>query len=326
MVTGRCNSRCKTCGIWSRESHAKEELTPEQIGQAVESIGKDVYWVGLSGGEPTLRDDFADIAKAIYHAAPNLIMLNFNTNGLQPDKTEQMVSEIASLPVPFIMAALSIDGIGEAHDKTRAIPGAFDKLMDTAERLYKLSKTRPNFSLSFQTTVSRFNRETVDIIPDYLKKRFPGSTYIATVAVESHQVGRGSTEGAFAAEAEMDVVRKLGKKSFTSNLMDTIPRAYIGLAPLFLQNGESPVQCVAGRDMILVDPRGQVFPCDFMDLNMGSLPAEDFRLDRLLKKPDVQAIIQSCTDCKKCFTPCQAYPSFFRSPITMLRGLIRSYL
>lgn len=64
-VTARCNNNCRHCAVnlpADDRKAQKEELTPGEIndiaGQAV-SLG--ALWCLITGGEPLLRDDFADI-------------------------------------------------------------------------------------------------------------------------------------------------------------------------------------------------------------------------------------------------------------------------
>lgn len=64
-ITARCNHNCRHCYInlpAGDKKTAKKELSPEQIGHiADQAIELGSLWCLLSGGEPLLRGDFADI-------------------------------------------------------------------------------------------------------------------------------------------------------------------------------------------------------------------------------------------------------------------------
>src|SRR5258706_6407523 len=60
-VSYRCNSRCKTCNVWQRPN---DDFTIEEYDKTFASVGRDAYWFTFSGGEPTLRKDLPEMAKA----------------------------------------------------------------------------------------------------------------------------------------------------------------------------------------------------------------------------------------------------------------------
>jgi radical SAM protein with 4Fe4S-binding SPASM domain len=64
-ITARCNNDCRHCYInlaAGDRAAKKKELTLEQISQiADQAIGLGTLWCLISGGEPLLREDFADI-------------------------------------------------------------------------------------------------------------------------------------------------------------------------------------------------------------------------------------------------------------------------
>ena len=60
-ITMWCQSRCLTCNIW--QIKPKDELTLDEIREFAKK-NTSFRWVGLTGGEPFLRSDIVDIAKA----------------------------------------------------------------------------------------------------------------------------------------------------------------------------------------------------------------------------------------------------------------------
>src|SRR5690606_35108966 len=74
VLTDRCNSRCATCSIGARylddPSVADGELSLAEYERLFASIGP-LEWVTLSGGEPFMRKDLADVALALVrHTRP----------------------------------------------------------------------------------------------------------------------------------------------------------------------------------------------------------------------------------------------------------------
>ena len=81
--------------------------------------------VSLTGGEPTLRTDLIDILRAIVRRHPR-ISLNLNTNAFNTAGLLRFV-EAAAAETQRLTVMVSLDGMGEAHDRIRGIPGAFTR-------------------------------------------------------------------------------------------------------------------------------------------------------------------------------------------------------
>lgn len=80
-VTQRCNLNCVYCG---KEDCAKkgEELTPTEIKTIVSAFAKcGINKVRITGGEPLVRGDIAEIVKAI-RAVDGIKTVAFTTNGV----------------------------------------------------------------------------------------------------------------------------------------------------------------------------------------------------------------------------------------------------
>src|SRR5262245_30769047 len=71
LVTYRCNARCRMCDSWRLKPGG--EMTPAQVRQVFAKVGAlDV--VRLTGGEPFLREDFADVARAVEEASRPVVL------------------------------------------------------------------------------------------------------------------------------------------------------------------------------------------------------------------------------------------------------------
>ncbi|MEW5946881.1 MAG: radical SAM protein, partial [bacterium] len=57
-VTHRCNSRCMTCRIYEDPA---EEMDARTWDAALRSIPRGVLWMTVTGGEPFMREDAADL-------------------------------------------------------------------------------------------------------------------------------------------------------------------------------------------------------------------------------------------------------------------------
>lgn len=127
-VNDICNSRCQMCFIWKRKR--QQEITPDEVRVALSNpLFRRVRAVGINGGEPTLRKDLADLADAACAALPSLTGISLITNGLKPALVIQRIDALAAACRRHgvqLDVMVSIDGVGEVHDRVRGRPGNFE--------------------------------------------------------------------------------------------------------------------------------------------------------------------------------------------------------
>ncbi len=86
-LTARCNFNCKMCYVHLTEEEQRrrgQELTAEEwiaLGEAAAKAG--TIFLLLTGGEPTLRPDFAEIYRALHKMG---MMISVNSNGYLMDE------------------------------------------------------------------------------------------------------------------------------------------------------------------------------------------------------------------------------------------------
>ncbi|HEX5323723.1 MAG TPA: hypothetical protein VFW40_08050, partial [Capsulimonadaceae bacterium] len=116
-VTYRCQSRCLTCNIW--QIKPKDEL---ELWEIQEFTRKNPYfrWLQLTGGEPFLRKDIVDIAKAFFENSPGLYVVTIPTNALcERSYVISKVRAMLDMGIPKLAITISLDGYRELHDEIR---------------------------------------------------------------------------------------------------------------------------------------------------------------------------------------------------------------
>ena len=90
-VSFNCNSRCKTCNVYTRKA---QELSLEEWTRIFQSLKQTPFWVTISGGEPFLNKDIEQLAGSLYDVCrPSII--NIPTNGLLQERIPTIVEQIA---------------------------------------------------------------------------------------------------------------------------------------------------------------------------------------------------------------------------------------
>jgi len=125
-----CDSKCIHCGSDAKYAR-KNELTTEESLDLVDQLA-DIGFkrIILSGGEPTLRKDWKDIAQRIND---NDMRFGIISNALAWN--QQTIEDIV-LSTPFGVG-FSVDGEEKLHDYLRGIEGSHKKVFSTIKKLRK---------------------------------------------------------------------------------------------------------------------------------------------------------------------------------------------
>jgi radical SAM family uncharacterized protein len=112
----RCNLECQMCPFWRREDDPLLTVREEvRMMDALAAAG--VSFLGFEGGEPLLRPDLP----AILEEAHARFHTSVVTNGwLLAQRFRELRNHLEYLFV-------SLDGIGETHDRLRGIPRSFER-------------------------------------------------------------------------------------------------------------------------------------------------------------------------------------------------------
>lgn len=107
----RCNANCNYC-LNNAGSARPNELSTGELRRTIENLGRDgVFEVRLTGGEPTLRPDFYELARAVQL---NGMAMSVNSNLLVCNDTLDQLIELG----PNLLIT-SLDAAEEPHAKHR---------------------------------------------------------------------------------------------------------------------------------------------------------------------------------------------------------------
>jgi MoaA/NifB/PqqE/SkfB family radical SAM enzyme len=171
-ATDKCNSRCVTCNIWQQKPTPPDQLIniKEDLGKALANpLMKDVCLIINSGGEATL----IDLKELLYveHLHLPKATLQISTNALLPDKLIDAVNYAMEIGVEKLDVGLSIDGIGEAHDKVRGVKGNFAKLERAIELLKEAECKYPKrIDLTIGSTLTNQTAKQAKALYEYSEK------------------------------------------------------------------------------------------------------------------------------------------------------------
>lgn len=280
-ITYRCNSRCRTCNVWKKQS---EELSLEEWERVFASLQRRPYWITVSGGEPLLRADVVELVERAYtNCRPAII--NIPTNGLLPDLIAERIAAIVErCPGSQIIVNLSLDGWDDEHDAIRGVPGNFQRAMETYRGLRRMSA--PNLTLGIHTVISRYNVEAIPGLYEQIRALAPDSyiTEIAEERVELDTVGSGITP-------RLEDY-SLAIQSIRARLLETPCRGvarvaqafrvqYYDLVQAWLREQRQMIPCYAGWASAQISPEGDVWFCCVRAEPVGNLRESNYDFQRV---------------------------------------------
>jgi MoaA/NifB/PqqE/SkfB family radical SAM enzyme len=171
FINSICNQKCEHCFYW-RNLNRRDDLSKDELVALSRSLGR-IENLNLSGGEPFLRPDFGEIChQFIRHNKVRQIYVP--TNGYFTDRTVKQITEtLREKSLDLFVAEISLDGLGEFHNKFRGSPGAFDKAMQTYDALARLQESDPRLRIHAISTATDVNMDEIRRLTSFLFERCP---------------------------------------------------------------------------------------------------------------------------------------------------------
>ena len=160
-LTARCNLKCCHCRAEAVDNFVAGELSTAEIL----SVARDIREAGdpimiLTGGEPLVRNDFFDIAKACVGMFSRVALA---TNGTTVD--DAIARRIVETGIQRV--SVSLDGANAStHDAFRGVPGSFEATLRGYDAM-----ARAGVSLQVNATVARHNIDEVEDLLNFVIAR-----------------------------------------------------------------------------------------------------------------------------------------------------------
>lgn len=158
-ITRTCNLKCIHCYADSHAEKYPGELTWEQCCAVIDDLADyRVSALLLSGGEPLVHPL---LPKILERATERGLKVTISTNGTRI--TPEYAALFKKLGVAYV--GISLDGIGEIHDRFRGVKGAFEQ----AVRGFKLCEEAGQ-KTGLRLTLTRNNVQCMSDILDFIER------------------------------------------------------------------------------------------------------------------------------------------------------------
>ncbi len=141
-ITDICNFRCSYCLPDGYQPCGKPSfLTVDEIYRVADAFADmGTHKIRLTGGEPTVRKDFAEIAKRV-SSHPKIDQIAFTTNGYRLQKNAQAWRDAGLTHVNISVDSLNEERFHEVtgHDRLREVLGGVDAAIDAGFEKVKIN-------------------------------------------------------------------------------------------------------------------------------------------------------------------------------------------
>ena len=254
ISTFRCNSRCQMCYIWQNPTDPKEEISLETIDKLPDGFDN----LNVSGGEPTLRKDLAEIIEIVH---PKARVTEISSNGQHPERLIQIIKKFPDVKVRF-----SLEGDEETNNRIRGERDGYRKKVEGLRLLREAGGTDLGFAIVIQ------DENVEQLLPLYEMATSEGFELATSTLHNAWQFYKNDNyfydRYSVAREVEALIEQMLRSWSVKQWF-----RGYLNLGLIEKILGHDRlIPCTAAADFAFVDPWSDVWGCNVRtDLPMGNL-------------------------------------------------------
>lgn len=242
-ITEHCQSRCSICNKWKNK--APVDLQVNDLVRFLDAPeAKHIDYIINSGGEPVLSSQFHNIL-FFEHALFPKATLQISTNGIAVDKVLSAVQYALQLGAK-IDVGISLDGVGEDHDKIRGVKGNFQKVDALVTKFTELCN--PNLNVGLGATLTTTTARYVDKLLEYAESK--------SVSISWNWMNLSFYYD------NLDMKIEVDKDLFTEAITKVIPSSTYRDMWIASLNGKLPkFSCYALRSFLAIRADGAVVPC-----------------------------------------------------------------
>ena len=267
-VTDVCNSRCVMCNVWQRKRD--KEITPEELRHIVaDPLFSEIRYVGINGGEPTLRSDLPDIGRVLVESLPKLRGMGTITNAVRPRMVIERIlalAQVAEAADVSFGVSVSLDGIGDDHDRNRGVKGNFTSAVEVINAL-----KQSGVPVSIGCTLTPLNCHAADDVLLWCEQNdIQGWEFRLAVDVKRIYNEGYSQRHPFTPEQRFHLIMFFDKLAHHPRVNASHRRCYRSLVGQLAFGYPRQIGCVWRTRGVTLDARGDISYCSVQSPILGS--------------------------------------------------------
>ncbi len=319
FINSICNMKCDHCFYW-RNLNRKDDLTKEELFALSRSIGR-IENLSLSGGEPFLRREFAEICRQfIRHNKVRQIYVP--TNGWYTQKTVEQISLVLQeRELDLFVAELSLDGMPEFHDKFRVAPGSFQRAMQTYDALAELHERDQRLRIHAVSTATDINMHEIKRLTSYLFDRCPKMDHHNLAIIRGDRKDPSLQGPDLQQYSELyQYFRRLWTSRETGRYGSLVEPMLQWAKVRTITERTQVIPCRAGRISAVVYSNGDVSVCE-LHKPLGNLRERSFW--EIWNSADARRLRQSIA-MKECYCTTEVFlwPSIVHQPMQLAKAML----
>ena len=321
FINSICNMKCEHCFYWT-SLNKKDDLSREEIFALSDSLGP-IENLNLSGGEPFLRQEFADICRKFVQTN-RVKQIYVPTNGYFTDRTVAAIAEVLKEPsLDLFVVELSLDGMPEFHDAFRVARHSFTKAMETYDALVTLQAVDARLRIHSISTATDVNMEEIRKLTAYLYARCPRMDHHNLALIRGdrknpglHGPGLDQYQQLYAYVRRLWAPREEGR--YGSMVEPMLQWAKVET----VKRERQVVPCLAGRISGVVYANGDVGVCE-IHKPIGNLRQKSF--PDIWHSEEARQLRASIArkECH-CTTEVFLWPSIVYQPLPLVQAMVKS--
>lgn len=289
-VTWRCPSACATCGIWNAPL-PKEEMTLGEYERVLQDplVQKSKVWE-ITGGEPLMYRNIFGLVDLCFRILPKSVQVRIGTNCILDERLMELLDTFKKQP---LYLSLSLDGLGDLHDKIRGSQGNFKKVAGIIDHIKTLQSMDSPLGFGASVCVSRLNIDHIPELTAWLENM--GVPYQLTPVVFPPYA---QSKYARVDQKELDFLTKQDREKAIALFSKYEKQTYDLFIRYWNAQSYKKAPCYALLKYIHFRPNGDVETCMWKPIKIGNLKNQSFtEIWRGRRAAAFRKIVHSCKAC-----------------------------
>jgi MoaA/NifB/PqqE/SkfB family radical SAM enzyme len=323
-----CDARCEMCHNW-KHGDRKTDMTLDQL----DPVMNHPFWgavenLNISGGEPTTRNDLAEMVELFHRRLPRLRKIGINTTGLTPHRAIPQLTRIVEFCAKqqlLFSARVSLDGIGDIHNQVRNVQRGFDKACETIAAMQALAEQHSNFQFGIAATIFATNLEDAKNILAWARTKDLDIVFNMLRFTDAMLNNKALEEKIGFRKREEDFMRTFFlERVQEESVLSGQSFMYLHYADMIANGYMRTMPCPFQSQGLLLNPDGKLFYCE-NSKELGNVLEESaetiyFKAANLAHRESIKHDV-----CPTCLSPCQVNVGAMKQFVPYAKFLMRAY-